>query len=137
MSRRAFRIVALALLAAVVLSAIGVLGWDWVADYRLYRRAVTALTPPGQEPAGSLEEFLRVRRALAFYDEAERLAERNSTAEEVRTELGEPDQVEEIDGYYAWFYSGPMFRGHQSETIVMRIDVETSLVTSIGYIHHN
>ncbi|MEM7483497.1 MAG: hypothetical protein AAF481_20245 [Acidobacteriota bacterium] len=137
MSRRAFRIVAVTVLAAVLLGAAGVVAWDWVADYRLYRRAVASLALPGQEPAGSLGEFLRVRRALAFYDAAERLAERNATAEEVRAALGEPDQVEEIDGHHAWFYQGPVFWEKRQPTIVMDIDLETSQVTSVGYHHHD
>ena len=111
--------------------------WDWVTDYRLYRRAVASLAPPGQKPAGSLEEFLRVRRALAFYDIAERLAERNATAEEVRAALGEPDLVQETPGEVGWFYRGPVFWDKRQPTIVMDIDVETPRVTRISYIHRN
>jgi hypothetical protein len=126
--------VALVVLAAVLLGAAGVVAWDWVADYRLYREIVESLALPGQEPTSSLEEFLRYRRALVFSETAERLAERNATAEEVRAALGEPDHVtlHETHGLVSWFYSGPVFRGRRSETIVVGIDVESSRVTSVG-----
>ena len=139
MSRRAFRIAALAVLTAVLLGAAGVVAWDWIADYQLYRQIVTSLALPGQEPTSSLEEFLRYRRALVFSKTAERLAERNATAEEVRAALGEPDHttLRETHGLVSWFYSGPVFRGRRSETIVVDIDTKTSRATSVGYIHHD
>lgn len=137
LSRRVFRIVAFAVLAAALLGAAGMVAWDWIADYRLYRQIVSSLALPGQEPTSSFEEFLRYRRALVFSETAERLAERNATAEEVRAALGEPDHVQETPGEVGWFYQGPVFRGHRSETIVVDIDVETSRVTSVSYIHHN
>ena len=138
MSRRVFRIVALAVLAAVLLGAAGVVAWDWVEDYRLYRQIVRSLALPGQEPTSSFEEFLRYRRALVFSETAERLAERNATAAEVRAVLGEPGHISvyEVHGLEAWFYPGPVFRGHRSETIVVDIDITTSRVTSVGYQHH-
>lgn len=134
MNRRALlRSVVLAVLAAGLL----VVAWDWIADYRLYRRGVESLALPGQEPTSSFEEFLRYRRAIKFSETAGRLAERNATAEEVRAALGEPDQVEEIDGHHAWFYQGPVFRGRRSGTIVVDIDTKTSRATSVGYHHHD
>lgn len=106
------RVVALAVLAAV-LAAAGTVAWDWVRDYRLYRQIVTSMTLPGQEPASSFDEFLRYRRALAFADAAERLAEKNASVEEVRAVLGEPDHTNtrEAQGEVSWFYSGPVFSG--------------------------
>lgn len=136
MSRRAFRIVALAVLAAALLGAAGVAAWGWVADYRSYRQFVSSPAQLGG-PETSLEEFLLYRRTVAFYDAAERLAERNATAEDFRAALGEPDHVQETPDEVGWFYRGPVFRGHRSETIVVDIDVETSRVTSVSYIHHN
>ena len=139
MSQRRSRFLALTVLAAVLLGAAGVVAWDWIVDYRLYRRSIVSLAPPGQEPTSSFEEFLKYRRAIAFYDAAERLAEKNATSDEVRTTLGEPDytSTREAHGVVSWFYSGPVFRGHRNPTIVMDIDAERSRVSSVGYIHHN
>lgn len=136
MSRHAVHIVVLAVLAALTLGAAGVVAWHWVADYRSYRQFVHSPARPAG-PETSLEEFLLYRRTVALYDAAERLAKTNATAEEVRAVLGEPDQVQETQGEVGWFYRGPVFRGHRSETIVVDIDVETSRVTSVSYIHHN
>jgi len=132
------RVVALAVLAAVLV-AVGTVAWDWVSDYRLYRQIVTAMALPGQEPASSFDEFLRYRRALAFAHAAERLAEKNASVEEVRAALGEPDHTNtrEAQGEVSWFYSGPVFRGRRSETIVIRFDLKTSRATSLSYITHN
>lgn len=140
MSRRLrLRTAVLFLLAAVVLGLFGAVAWHWIDDYRLYRRGIESLALPGQEPKGSIEEFLRYRRALDFYDAAERLAERNATAEEVRKVLGEPDHVSRHERYglASWFYPGTVFRERRQPTLVVGIDLETSRVTSVQHIVHD
>lgn len=134
MSRRALRFVALAVLAALLLGAAGAVAWSWVADYLSYRQFISSRTPPEQNTETSFEEFLLYRRLVTFYDTAEALAARNATAEEVRAVLGKPDQIEQINEYNVWFYSGSVFRGYRTGTIVLDINAETSRVTHIGYI---
>lgn len=137
--RRVFSLAVLLVLAAVALGVVGILVWGWASDYRFYRSYAESVALPGEEPTGSLEEFLRFRRALSFADAAERLEEMKATAEVVRATLGEPDHIHVVarNDLVSWFYSGPVFRGRRSETIVMSIDLKTSRVTSLGYIVHD
>jgi hypothetical protein len=128
--------VVLGVLAALAQGGAGVVVWDWVGDYLQYRRLVVAITHPGQKPTHSLEEFLRYRQAIAFYDAAEHLRDVNATAQEVRDALGEPRDVLKRPERNSWFYSGVVFQGHRQPTIIVIFDPKTYRVQDIGYIRH-
>lgn len=138
-SRWRTRSVVLAVFALTILLAGGLASWTYLGQYFHYRESVESLAEMGYAVEPSLREFLVYRRALSMSETVDRLEERRATADEVREALGEPDSVmvREERGEASWFYSGPILHGRRQPTFVLRFDLETSRLVSVGNIVHD